>query len=103
MQAALPWVRRIFWISAAGLLTQLVLMLTMAVALELSIHFLTKHNAALQALYEQVQSQSDLVALATYSSDIDSFFRSMDPIFSQLNWPVLAFLSGIAGFAFLGF
>lgn len=103
MQSLLPWVRRVFWLSAAGLFTQIVLMLTMAVGLELSIHSLTRQNAQLATLYRQVQTNSDLVALTTYSSDVDSFFKTMNPIFSQLNWPLLALLTGAAGFAFLGY
>lgn len=103
MQSSLTFLRKVFWLSVAGMLTQFVLMFAMKVGLELAIDSVTRNNPGLLQLYTQVQEQSDFGSMTLYASDLDRFFRTMDPIFSRLNWHVLALLTGLAGFSLLGY
>ena len=95
--------RRILWLGICGMLMQLGLGMTWLATVLVAVSQITAGNPELRKIYLKVQEQQNLSPLSPSSSDAERFFETMGPIFAQLNWPVIALISGLISFGLLGF
>ena len=94
--------RRLIWLAICGMLMQVGLGVAWLATVLVAVSHLTVNRPELRKLYLQVQQQQ-ISPLTPSSSDAERFFETMAPIFSQLNWPLIALISSVLSFSVLGF
>lgn len=93
--------RRLIWLGILGLLLGPGLAFLWLACVMVGVSHYTATRPEMLKLYQQ--AQQTISVLTPTSSDQERVFELMAPIFSQLNWGVIAVVTGMLGFGIIGF